>query len=231
MALRQSTKTYLDACDVPTCMCADAEVVFFLKDDLLTLSGKAYVDGTVVSVTELSTGAVQVVIQYDDADLPDVDGEKLEVIFPGVVAEGTVCDPDCAGECSWVKKVFSVLSSIGQGGIINRPYLIYPFSENVIDGQFELPRIPFPTGYRLTSVRLTCRTYDINTTTTVELRIGSTVYAQFIGDLREQRAMNILIPVLPYDQMPELHLNGTVSSIYLLAAKGLVLEMIGGIES
>jgi hypothetical protein len=225
MALRQSTKTYLDACDVPTCMCADAEVVFFLKDDLLTLSGKAYVDGTVVSVTELSTGAVQVVIQYDDADLPDVDGEKLEVIFPGVVAEGTVCDPDCAGECSWVKKAKALGSESEPVFYLERQ--IYGASNWVADGQFSTPRIALTPGLRLTAVRLTCHQYDAGTSLTLNLKVGATIHAQYVGNLSAQKGATILVADLPNDVLPEVEITGVTYANYATAAKGLIVTMIG----
>lgn len=225
MALKQSTKTYLSTCEVPTCMCAGEDVFIFLKDDLLTLDGKPYIDGEVISVTELSTGAVNVVIQYDDTNLPEVEGEKLEIVFPGVVTEGTVCNPDCAGECSWIWKA-KLLGEDGQT-LFHLERQIYGGSNWVADGNFKTPRIALTPGLKLTAVKITCMEYDAGTTLTLNVMVGSTIHAQYVGNLSAQKTATILVADLPNDVLPEVVITGTAYSNYATAAKGLIVTFIG----
>lgn len=227
MALQQSTITYDEVCLMPACICEDAEVVFFLQDDLLTTAGLPYVVGTVVSVTQLSTGAIEVVIQYDDATLPIVDGEKLEVIFPGAAVVGTVCAPDCSGICDWMGKVLKLWETVEPITAYKDPYQIYAPANWVADGQFEIPRMANLPGLRMFRVAIACSTYDSGTTLTLNLKIGSTVVAQYVGNLSAQKSATILVTDILNDQKPIVEITGTAYTNYATAAKGLVVTTFG----
>lgn len=227
MATKNAVKHYPALCDMPQCMCVDCEVKVFLKGDQLTTDGLPYFEGIVTSIEELSTGGIDVTIQYDDATLPLVEGDPLEVEFSSTSAAGNVCDPDCAGECDWLTKVIRLIQSALPGGLINRHYQLYASGVEVENGVFPVPRIPFVPGYRLTDVRLTCYLYDINTTGTFRLKRGATVIAEFIGSLAQQRQMTILVDDLLNDELPELHITGLTNGVYGVEAEGLVLELIG----
>lgn len=224
--LQTAEKHYLALCDMPQCMCVGCTVFIFFKDPDLSTDGLPYIMGTVTAIEELTSGGVDVTIQYDDATLPVTDPE-FEVIFPGVAEEGTVCDPDCGGVCDWVTKVKRMIESALPGGLINRHYQLYTSEEDVANGVFLLPRIPFVPGYRLTDVRITCFTYDLNTSATFELKVGASVKANFTGTLAQQRQLAILDSDLDNDELPELHITGLTNNVYGLAAAGLVIELIG----
>lgn len=226
MAIKTAVKHYADQCDMPSCICVDGPVVVFLRGDLLTTDGKPYFPGTVTLIDILTTGGVDVTIQYDDSTLPIVEGEPMEVIFP-VSDDATVCDPDCAAECDWFTKVRRMLDAEGTGGLLNRWYILYESNEDVANGTFEIPRIPFEPGFRITDLRITCFVYDLNTTGTFTLKVGATNIAQFVGNLAQQRQMTILVTDLLNDELPELHITGLTNGVYGLAAAGLVLEFIG----
>lgn len=228
--LQQVVKHYLALCDMPQCMCVDCSVFIFLKAPTLTTDGLPYFMGTVREIEELSSGGVDVTIEYDDATLPLVEGDPMEVTFPSVSVEGSVCDPDCAGPCDWLTKVQRMMESALPGGLINRHYQVYDPDESAANGVFDLPRIPFVPGYRLTDVRVTCFTYDINTTCTIQLKVGSTVKAQFTGNLAQQRQLTILSTDLANDALPQLHITSLVNGVYGLDAQGLVIELIGIIQ-
>ena len=226
MAIKTAVKHYANQCDMPSCICVDGPVVMFLKNDRLTTDGKPYFPGTVTTITLLTTGGVDVTVQYNDATLPLVLGVPIEVIFP-LAEDATVCDPDCADECDWFAKIRRMLDAEGTGGLLNRWYIAFTSAQDVANGVFEIPRIPFEPGFRLTDVRLTCFNYDINTTGTFEVKVGATVIAEFVGNLAQQRQMTILVPDLLNDEMPELHCSGVANGVYGLAAAGLVVEFIG----
>ena len=227
MALQQSTITYAELCDMPACICEDAEVVFFLKGGLLTTDGLPYVAGTVVSVTQLSTGAVEVVIQYDDSTLPEVEGEPLEVIFPGAAVEGTVCAPDCAGECDWMGKVLAVQEAADPNTLFHLERQIYAPANYVADGTFVTPRMALSPGLRLSAVKLTCDTYDAGTTLTLNVKVGSTIIAQYVGNLSAQKSATILVTDILNDQKPVVEFTGTAYVNYATAAKGLFVTLLG----
>ena len=227
MALQQSTITYDEVCLMPACICEDAEVVFFLQDDLLTTAGLPYVVGTVVSVTQLSTGAIEVVIQYDDATLPIVDGDKLEVIFPGASVVGTVCAPDCSGICDWMGKVLALIANTDLQSTYLLERQIYTPANWVADGTFVTPRMTLSPGMRLAAVKITCDTYDSGTTLTLNLKVGSTVVAQYIGNLSAQKSATILVNDILNDQKPTVEITGTAYTNYATAAKGLIVTLIG----
>jgi hypothetical protein len=226
MALQNVVKHYADECDMPSCICVDGAVVIFLLDDELTTDGKPYFPGTVTEIEILTTGGVDITIQYDDATLPLVEGEPMAVIFPPA-EDATVCDPDCAEDCDWFTKVRRMMDAEGNGGLLSRWYIAYTSEEDVANGVFQIPRIPFDPGFRLTDVRITCFTYDINTTGTFTLKVGATNIAQFVGNLAQQRQMTILVTDLLNDELPELHITGVTNGVYGLAAAGLVLELLG----
>lgn len=227
MATVAKVKHYASLCDMPQCMCVGCPVKVFLKDDQLTTDGLPYFEGIVTAILELSSGGIDVTIQYQDTTLPVVDGDPLVVEFSSTSAAGNVCDPDCAGDCDWITKVIRLVQSALPGGLINRHYQLFASGDCVANGSFDIPRIPFVPGYRLTDVRLACFTYDINTTATFQLKKGATVIAEFIGSLAQQRQMTILVPDLLNDELPELHITGLANAVYGLCAEGLVLELIG----
>lgn len=226
MAIKTAVKHYEAQCDMPSCICVDGPVVMFLKDDRLTTDGKPYLPGTVTVINILTTGGVDVTVQYDDTTLPLVDGDPILIVFP-VSEDATACDPDCSDECDWFTKVRRMLDAEGTGGLLNRWYIAYLSNQDVANGSFDIPRIPFEPGFRLTDLRLTCSTYDINTTGTFRIKVGATTVAEFIGNLAQQRQMTILVPDLLNDEMPELHITGVANGVYGLAAAGLVVEFIG----
>lgn len=227
MALHNVIKHYESACDMPPCMCVDCPVFIFLKGDLLTTGGLPYLMGTVTAIEDAASGGIDVTIQYDDTTLP-LDGEdKLVIIFPSASAEGTACNPDCAGECDWVTKVQRMLESASPVSLLSRHYILFSDIQEVANGSFLLPRIPFLPGMRLSDVRITCFVYDINTTATFQLKVGATVKAEFIGNLAMQRQFNILSADLLNDVLPELHITGLANGVYGLAATGLVIELMG----
>lgn len=227
MALRNVVKHYVSACDMPSCICLDGEVAIPLLPDELTTDGFPYFFGTVTIITENATGGFDVTIQYDDTTLPLVEGVPLVPVFPAAGEEGNVCDPVCAGPCDWFTLVRRMIDAGGSDGLISRGYQLYEADEDVADGVFLIPRIPFEPGYRMTDLRLTCFTYDINTTGTFTLKVGGVNVAQFIGNLAEQRQMTILVPDLLNDELPELHITGLTNGVYGVAAAGLVIEFIG----
>lgn len=224
---QQVTKHYEALCDMPRCICPAMPVAMFLKNGLLTTDAKPYIEGVVISVTEDGSGGIDVVISYDDTTMP-TEEETLVVVSFG--DEGTACDPDCLDECSWLSKVLS-LQATGSSRIINRFYQLFGPDEDVTTGVFDIARIPFPTGFRLTDVRLTCYTYDINTTLDVTLQVGADLKAHATGQaLGAQVALTIDAALLPYDGKPVLTIPGLTNGVYGMAAKGLVLELIGIIE-
>lgn len=223
MALHTVTKHYASPCDKPDCICEDAEVAFFFRGDTLTTDGKAFVVGTVSTVTELSTGGVDVVIAYSDTTLP----AEFELVLDEGLTLGTVCDPDCYSDCSWVKKVEKMIGAGQNPAIISRPHVVYMNDEHVVNNVFDLPRIPFDEGMRLTAVKITCARYDANTTLVATLKVGSTTIAAFTGSLAQMRGLAIAVNDLTADQKPTLHLSSVSSTIYEDGALGLVLELIG----
>lgn len=229
MALHNVVKHYADNCDMPQCMCVACPVFIFLKDDRLTTGGLPYIMGTVVSIEEVSSGGVDVTIQYDDATLPLVGdpAAKLEIEFPSASAEGTACNPDCAGECDWVTKVQRMLESASPVSLLTRHYILFTDEQDVANGSFLLPRIPFVPGLRLSDVRITCFTYDINTSGTFQLKVGATVKAEYVGNLAQQRQFTILGADLLNDVLPEFTISGLTNGVYGLAAAGLVVEIMG----
>jgi hypothetical protein len=112
-------------------------------------------------------------------------------------------------------------------GLIARSFTIYEDAEWVEDGTFDLKRIPLDPGYRVTSAKLTCNRYDNDTDVTVRLKVGSTIHAEFIGDLGSIATMNIIDRDLDLDVLPRLEISGTTNAVYLDGAKGLVLELMG----
>lgn len=227
MALQTAVKHYLALCDMPQCMCAPCPVYIFLKDPELTTDGLPYFMGNVTLIDALASGGVDVTISYDDATLPLDGADPIEVIFPGVAEVGTVCDPDCAGPCDWVTKVTRMLESALPGGLQHLQYRMYDVDEDVANGVFPLPRIAYQPGFRMTSVRITCHLYDINTTLTVELKVGATVHATFTGNLAMQRGLTIIDVDLDNDELPELHITGLANGVYGLAAAGFVIDIFG----
>ena len=227
MALQQSTITYSELCLMPACICENADVVFFLQGGLLTTAGLPYVAGTVVSVTQLSTGAVEVVIQYDDATLPTVDGEKLEVVFPGAAVTGSVCAPDCSGECDWMGKVLAVQAAADPRTEYLLERQIYAPANWVANGTFVTPRMALSPGLRLSAIKLTCDTYDSGTTIEFDLKVGSTVIAQYIGNLSAQKSATILVNDILNDQKPVVEITDTAYTNYATAAKGLIVTLLG----
>lgn len=229
MALHNVVKHYASTCDMPQCMCEGCEVFIFLKDDQLTTSGLPYIMGTVTAIVNASSGGVDVTVQYSDLLLPLVGDPpaKLEIIFPSASIEGTACNPDCAGECDWITKVKRMLESATENTLLQRHYILFNDEQDVANGSFLLPRIPFLPGMRLSDVRLTCFTYDINTTGTFRLKVGSSVKAQFIGNLAQQRQFTILSADLLNDVLPELTITGLTNGVYGQAAVGLVIELMG----
>ncbi len=223
MALKTITKHYANPCDKLDCICEGADVALFLAGDVLTTAGKAYVAGIVSSVTALSTGGIDVVIAYDDAPLP-VD---FEVSFTVGSTEGTVYDPDCLTPGSWLWKTEKLFGAGQNPAIINRAHPVYLNDEHVADNTFDLARIPFGEGMRLTAVKLTCARYDANTTLTATLKVGSTVIASYTGTLARIRAMEIAVNDLLEDEKPTLYVTDVESVIYSDGALGLVLELIG----
>lgn len=226
MSLQTVVKHYADECDMPACICVNGPVVIFLMGELLTTDGHPYFPGTVTVIDILTTGGVDVTIQYDDSTLPIVDAAPLEVIFPPA-AEATVCDPDCNDDCDWFNKVRRMLDAEGTGGLLSRWYILYESTADVANGVFEIPRIPFEPGFRITDLRITCFNYDINTTGTFTLKVGATNIAQYVGNLAQQRQLTILVQDLLNDELPELHITGLTNGVYGLAAAGLVLEFKG----
>jgi hypothetical protein len=227
MALQQSTITYSEVCLMPACICEDADVVFFLQGGLLTTAGLPYLAGTVVLVTQLSTGAVEVVIQYDDATLPEVDGETLQVIFPGAAVTGTVCAPDCAGDCDWMGKVLAVQEAADPQTQYLLERQIYAPANWVANGTFVTPRMTLSPGMRLSAVKITCDTYDSGTTLTINLKVGATVVAQYVGNLSAQKSATILVNDILNDQKPTVEITGTAYVNYATAAKGLIVTLLG----
>lgn len=210
---------YSSVCEIPACMCVDAEVALMLRGTALTEDGKAYIAGTITAIDETATNAYDITIEYDDATL----GELVPVF--GV--DGNVCDPICITECSWLWAVIRVSETVNNPPLINRHYTLYNSAQWVEDGTFDVPRIPFATGYRLSAVHLTCTTYDENTEIVAELRVGSTLIASYTGNLAAQVEMTIAVTDLDYDELPVLTISGTTNAIYEEAAKGLVLELLG----
>jgi hypothetical protein len=223
MALQIITKHYANPCDKPDCICEDAEVALFFRGETLTTDGKAFFVGTISTVTALTTGGVDVVIAYDDATLP----AEFTVILDDGLDLGTVCDPDCYSEGSWVWKTSKMIGAGQNPAIISRPHVIYLNTQHVANNVFDLPRIPFSQGMRLTSVKITCNRYDANTTLVAKLKLGSTVIAQFTGSLAQMRAMTISVTDLVADVKPTLHIESVASTIYDDSSLGLVLELIG----
>jgi hypothetical protein len=229
MASQNVTKHYNSACDMPNCICPNASVFLWMQRQLLTTNGFPYFMGTVTTVTEVPSGGFDVVINYDDALLPNdpSTGQKLVPDFPSSASAGTVCDPDCNTDCSWVTRMLQVLHAGSSGGVISRSYLVFGQNQDVANGAFDIPRIPFLTGYRLTDVRITCFGYDTNTSAAFLLKVGAVVYASYTGNLSGQKQLAIAHPVIAYDEMPLLQISGLVNGVYGQSAKGLVLELIG----
>ena len=210
---------YTSPCVIPDCMCVGADVALMLKGTSLTEDGKPYVRGTITIIEQTGTNAYDVTIEYDESTL----GE----LVPSFGVEGTCCDPVCITECSWLWSVMRLLESATGASMVNRHYTLYDSSQWVADGVFDVPRIPFATGYRLSAVHLTCFRYDENTIITAELRVGSTLIASYTGPLDAQAVLEIDVTDIAYDEMPVLTISGTDSSVYEEAALGLVLELIG----
>lgn len=223
--LQTVTKHYTEACDMPQCMCEGCDVYLFLRGELLTADGLPFLMGTVVSITDAVSGGIDVAINYSDITAPVTDPEFVGSFAPD--EDPTLCDPDCAGECDWVTKVKRMLESSLPGGLFLLQYAIYDIDDDVANGIFPIPRIPFVPGFRLTDVRITCHEYDINTLATFRLKVGSTVKAQITQDLRKQRVLTIVSADCLNDVLPELHITGLTNTAYGHAAKGLVLHLFG----
>ena len=223
MALHIITKHYASPCSKPDCICVDADVVFFIRGNTLATDGKPYILGMVTSVTALTTGGVDVVISYDDGSLP-VD---FEMTLDDGVDQGTVCDPDCFNEGSWLWKVNKLIGAGQNPAIINRAHPVYLNTQHVVNNTFDLARIPFDQGLRLTALKITCARYDVNTTLTATLKVGSTVIGSYTGNLAHMRGLTIAATDLAPDAKPTLYISDVASTIYDDGALGLVLEMIG----
>lgn len=223
MALQTVTKTYANVCSKPDCIQEGATVAFFFRDDALGPGNLPYIEGQVTSVVENAAGAIDVIFSYNDTYMPD--GVELTLDLPG--NPGTVCDPDCFTEGSWLWKVAKFQERSLNPSIISRPQAVYAPDEHVVNNTFHLARIPFVDGLRLQAIKLTCDRYDANTTITATLKIGLTSIATFTGTLASIRGMTLLATDLAYDQLPVLQLTSVSSVIYADGALGLVVEMIG----
>lgn len=215
-------------------MCQGCPIFLFLRDDLLTSEGKPYIIGTITLIEQLSTGAVEVTFTYDDSTLPtEGEGEDEAPIEITFGEDGTVCDPDCGVECSWMAKVLSLINSATVSGLQNRHYILYAENQNVENGVFSIPRIPFPTGLQLTSVKLSCFTYNENTQGNFQIKVDGVGIAAFSGTLAEQRAMTVApgLEIIDYDKMPILECTDVEQVVYGEFALGLVLELIGVIPA
>jgi len=65
------------------------------------------------------------------------------------------------------------------------------------------------------------------TTLTLNLKVGSTVVAQYIGNLSAQKSATILVNDILNDQKPIVEITGTAYANYATAAKGLIVTLIG----
>lgn len=218
---------YDEVCNMPECMCANCPIFIFLRNGALTSDGKPYIIGTITLINQLSTGGIEITFTYDDATLPVVGEDPIEITF-GV--DGTACDPDCGSDCSWLVKMLAVLDTAAISGLQNRHYILFPEGEPVEDGTFQLPRIPFsPGGLRLTTVRITCFDYNANTQGTFNLKVGATIIASFTGTLAEQRVLALVpgLETIAYDAKPVLECIDVEQVVYEAFALGLVVELIG----
>lgn len=223
------TKHYADPCDKPRCLCDTTDVYLFLRDGRETTEAtpKPYLNGTITECVDLGVGGIDVRISVDDTIMPlDDEDAPIVPLFDDGSDDGTLCDPLCAEECDWMSLVLRMIEWAGRA-IVNRHYQLYNPDEPVENGVFLVPRIPFDPSYHLVDVRITCYVYDVNTTGTFQVKVGSTVIAQFTGNLANQRQLSILVPDLLNDELPELHITGLTNGVYGLSAKGLVLEFIG----
>lgn len=207
-------------------MCQGCSIYLFLRNELLTSDAKPYIIGTVTLIEQLSTGAIEVTFTYDDATLPLDEGEPIEIVF-GV--DGTVCDPDCGEACSWLAKVLAIVNSATISGLQNRHEILYAENQVVESGVFSIPRIPFTGGFQLTSMRLSCFTYNENTQGTFRVKVDGITIAEFMGTLEEQRVMNLTpgLETIAYDKLPIVELIDVEQVVYGEFALGLVIEFLG----
>ena len=225
MATQTVTKHYANICAKPDCIVEGAAVIFFFRNDALSPGNLPYIEGLVTLVVETATGAIDATFSYDDADLPD----GVDMILDDPDTVGTVCDPDCFGEGSWLWKVQKLTDRDVNPSIINRSQTIYAPDEHVVNNTFNLARIPYTGGLRLSAIRLTCDRYDTNTTIAATIKVGATSIATFTGTLASIRGMTLLVTDLTLDQKPVLELTSVSSVIYADGALGLVVEMIGAL--
>ncbi len=224
MATKNVIKHYTTDCDLPRCMCVDQPVRVFFKDGVITTDAKPYIDGTVTALTQRSDSGWDLTFTYSDTTAPT----GFTMVFPTASAPGNVCDPDCFGECDWLWKVQQMIDAAPLGvPLMDRAYQIYLPDQWVENGVFDLPRIPFDEGFRVSEIKLTCGRYDPNTTTTIVLTIDGTTYASFSGSLNHARGMNIAHTDMLHDKQPVLTITGTTSAVYADAALGLVIEIVG----
>lgn len=228
-----ATKHYDALCDMPNCMCVACEVYLFLTRGLVTTTSQPYIIGTVVSITEVPSGGVDVVISYDNSILPDDPdtGETVVITFGTGASDGTACDPDCKSDCAWVDKVIALIGPNSSGGVISRDYQIFGETEEVADTAPQIPKIPFPTGFKVTGVWLTCYAYDPDTTGKFHLLVNTTLYATYEGNLSGVKALTILHDTIPQDAEIVLQITNVVNGVYGAAAKGLVIEFLGVIPT
>jgi hypothetical protein len=218
------TKHYEDLCDMPQCICALAIVAMFLKNDLLTTDGKPYITGEVQSVTETGSGGVDVVIEYDDATMP-LDGPYGDPIEVSFGDEGTACNPDCLMECEWLAKAILLVGA--STSLINRSYKILEPGAPVVDGAFDIPRIPFASGLLVAGCSLSCFEYDIDTEADFVVSVGAQVVAIGSGNLASQLQLALVSPLIAFDAKPVLTITNLVNNGYSAVAEGLVLEFTG----
>ncbi len=222
MASRTVVKHFIEACDLPSCLTNGSTATVFFKDGRLTTDVKPFIDGTITAITQTSSGGYDVSFTYNDATMPFV------IMFPTGSAAGNSCDPDCLTECSWVWKMRkSIPQSLIPLNLLVRAYQLYSFDAWVANGTFDLPRIPFDEGFRMTEVKLTCFTYDPSTTATIELKVDGVTIASFSGSLLHCRGMNIAIRDIAHDKMPMVVITNVTSAVYDDAALGLVIEIVG----
>lgn len=223
MATQALTYTFASLCDKPACMCEGSTVWMFLRGTTLMTDGKPAVEGQVASIVQNEDGSVAVEITYNDSTLP----EGFTVIAPTTDDDGTVCPPDCISECSWLWKAKKLVSSGSETSILNRTYQLAESDEHIADGTWDLPRIPFDRGLRLSDVKLTCSRYDEHTSATITVKLNEAIVASYSGILGAAQSLHIFIQDLDLDDQLQVIISNTAADVYEDGALGPVIELVG----
>lgn len=234
MANRTVIKHFVAACDLQSCLTVSSPARVFFRGSQTTNTGASFIDGAVTALNQRSDGGYDLSFTYSEVTIPP----GFIIVFPTASSPGNSLDPVCLSEGSWMWMLNKMIATIDQNSLISHRYNLVNSATHLANGTYYIPRVPFTTGFHLTSLRLSCHTYDSGTSATFTLRYRTPanalvadsslpVCASFSGTLALQRAMSISVPVIPYDSELVVVISGTTTTVYDNSTLGLTLDTIG----